>query len=304
MPRSDKPTISAGRRRIPTRIIVFLLVGASLTLLDQWTKLHIVKTIPETESVSIIGDFVRITHIRNPGAMWGFASSGGWYRLPLVLFLFGNAFLLLSGLERLMRPSAHRKDEARDRAKKKAKTRASGNAPESHTADNKSQTAASETYSLLGSPARDVFVLSLLLAGALGNTIDRMAQGYVIDFLDVGLPFWRWPVFNVADICITVGVVTAAISYLQQAFAESPAPSKERAKTTGWLGHEVVLLIICGFVALVGYGCTHSTQFLNLLRKALIWFSGLAAVAILACYLYTEWRRYRMLGRDGAGSQR
>ena len=45
--------------------------------------------------------------------------------------------------------------------------------------------------------------LSLILAGALGNLIDRAFLGYVIDFLD----FRVWPVFNVADSAITVGAI-------------------------------------------------------------------------------------------------
>lgn len=44
--------------------------------------------------------------------------------------------------------------------------------------------------------------LGLQLGGALGNVIDRVRLGYVVDFLDV----WRWPVFNVADSCIVIGV--------------------------------------------------------------------------------------------------
>ncbi len=45
--------------------------------------------------------------------------------------------------------------------------------------------------------------LSFILAGALGNLIDRLFLGYVIDFLD----FRIWPVFNIADSAITIGAV-------------------------------------------------------------------------------------------------
>lgn len=48
---------------------------------------------------------------------------------------------------------------------------------------------------------------SLVLGGALGNLIDRILYGYVIDFLDVYVGEWHWPAFNVADSAITVGVV-------------------------------------------------------------------------------------------------
>jgi len=49
--------------------------------------------------------------------------------------------------------------------------------------------------------------LSLVLGGAVGNLIDRLVYGYVIDFLDVYYQDWHWPAFNVADSAITVGVI-------------------------------------------------------------------------------------------------
>jgi len=48
--------------------------------------------------------------------------------------------------------------------------------------------------------------LSLVLGGAIGNLIDRLAYGYVIDFLDVYYQSWHWPAFNIADMAISVGV--------------------------------------------------------------------------------------------------
>jgi signal peptidase II len=44
----------------------------------------------------------------------------------------------------------------------------------------------------------------LLLGGAAGNLIDRMRQGFVTDFIDLPL----WPAFNIADTCITIGVLS------------------------------------------------------------------------------------------------
>ncbi len=49
--------------------------------------------------------------------------------------------------------------------------------------------------------------LALVLGGAVGNLIDRLAYGYVIDFLDVYYQDWHWPAFNVADSAITLGVI-------------------------------------------------------------------------------------------------
>jgi signal peptidase II len=47
--------------------------------------------------------------------------------------------------------------------------------------------------------------LTLILGGALGNLIDRLLYGYVIDFIDFYIGTWHWPAFNVADAAITVG---------------------------------------------------------------------------------------------------
>jgi signal peptidase II len=62
--------------------------------------------------------------------------------------------------------------------------------------------------------------LALIIGGALGNLIDRVRLGYVIDFVDV---YWRthhWPAFNVADSCISIGVCLLVIDMLRAPRAE------------------------------------------------------------------------------------
>jgi len=49
--------------------------------------------------------------------------------------------------------------------------------------------------------------LVMIVAGALGNVIDRIRLGYVVDFLDVYVQSYHWPVFNVADSAISVGAL-------------------------------------------------------------------------------------------------
>jgi signal peptidase II len=57
--------------------------------------------------------------------------------------------------------------------------------------------------------------LGLVLGGALGNLIDRIRLGAVVDFIDVGVNSVRWPSFNIADLAITVGVITLIICCLR-----------------------------------------------------------------------------------------
>jgi len=58
--------------------------------------------------------------------------------------------------------------------------------------------------------------LGLQLGGAAGNLIDRVRQGYVVDFVDFGYRSNWFPVFNVADSAIVIGVALLALSYLRQ----------------------------------------------------------------------------------------
>lgn len=57
-----------------------------------------------------------------------------------------------------------------------------------------------------GASASLLFGLATVAGGALGNGIDRLRYGYVVDFLDVGIsPTLRWPTFNLADTAIVLG---------------------------------------------------------------------------------------------------
>ena len=58
--------------------------------------------------------------------------------------------------------------------------------------------------------------LSLILGGAIGNLIDRLAYGHVIDFLDFHLNAWHWPAFNVADSAITIGAALFVLDELRR----------------------------------------------------------------------------------------
>ncbi len=164
----------------------FLLFGFFLILLDQATKLAIKgfdffgfshQGIEYGSLHSVIGDFVQITYIENPGMAFGI--SFGWGKIFLSLFSIVAGIALAVYLLRIK--SAHLAVK-------------------------------------IG--------ISLLFAGAVGNLIDRvfygvifgeqsLFYGYVVDFIQVDIPdidffgifYTHFPVFNVADSCVTVGVV-------------------------------------------------------------------------------------------------
>jgi signal peptidase II len=163
------------------------LIAAILLLLDQSTKLAVkgIQIGPLVhpgmqlgESIPVLGEWVRITFVENPGIAFGFSVGGA--KVALTLFSLAVSLVLGWILSRLP--------------------------------------AEVPFWARLG--------VVLLFAGATGNLIDRafygvlygeapLLQGNVVDFIDVEFPdftlfgrhYTRWPAFNVADACITVGIL-------------------------------------------------------------------------------------------------
>jgi signal peptidase II len=78
-------------------------------------------------------------------------------------------------------------------------------------------------------------LLGLILGGAIGNLIDRVASGEVIDFLQIGVAGHYWPVFNIADAGVTVGAALLILYALrsQRSFVPvAPTVAEEIASTT------------------------------------------------------------------------
>ncbi|MBW8906833.1 MAG: lipoprotein signal peptidase [Betaproteobacteria bacterium] len=80
---------------------------------------------------------------------------------------------------------------------------------------------------LVRSPGRRLLCsgLALILGGALGNLIDRLRYGQVVDFLDFHAAGWHWPAFNVADSAITVGAAVLIIEGFVHHEGRARAPS-------------------------------------------------------------------------------
>lgn len=68
--------------------------------------------------------------------------------------------------------------------------------------------------------------LTCILGGAIGNLIDRIRLGYVVDFIDWYYGDWHWPTFNVADIAISVGVGLLLVDMIIHR-GEPPAKAKD-----------------------------------------------------------------------------
>ena len=74
-------------------------------------------------------------------------------------------------------------------------------------------------YYIINSKSQNMLYLislTLVFAGAVGNLIDRIRYGAVVDFLDFYIHTWHWPAFNVADSSITIGAVLMIIGMITQ----------------------------------------------------------------------------------------
>lgn len=143
----------------------FLLLGVTtglILLLDQITKFYVDSSMRLHESIPVIQGLFSITHVRNPGAAFGFLADAS----PLFRAIFFVAVTVLAIFLVLHYIWKSRDEEP-----------------------------------------RLTFALSLILSGAVGNLIDRVRLGEVIDFLDVYIGSYHWPAFNVADSAISVGAV-------------------------------------------------------------------------------------------------
>ena len=140
-------------------------IVASVVSLDLLTKLWIQNTFRLYEQVEVVGSYLRLTYIYNPGAAFGI-HVGEYSRV---------VFLVLSLVALIALIVMYWTTPTSDRLR--------------------------------------LYSIALICGGALGNLVDRVRSPRgVVDFLDVGIGAMRWPVFNVADMAVTIGAVLLAIS--------------------------------------------------------------------------------------------
>ena len=141
--------------------MTFYLIALAVILLDQATKLAIVRTLQLGQGIPVIPGFFDIVFVRNPGAAFGFlATLSEQVRNPFFIGISLAAVVLI---------------------------------------------VIYHTWYLQSHRLISVG-LGLVLGGAVGNLIDRLRFGMVVDFLDVHVFQYHWPAFNAADSAISVGV--------------------------------------------------------------------------------------------------
>ncbi|HOI17451.1 MAG TPA: signal peptidase II [Geobacteraceae bacterium] len=159
------------------RYLFLIAVALPVIILDQATKLFIVRTLEFHGTITVVENFFEIIHTRNQGAAFGFLRDSA-IRLPFLITVSIVAALVVLAVFRKLRPDQ--------------KLTAWG--------------------------------LALVFAGAVGNLIDRVRLGEVIDFLNVHWYEHFWPAFNVADSAICVGVGLLAVDMILE---------ERRKKVTG-----------------------------------------------------------------------
>jgi len=138
------------------------LLFSMALLLDQLTKWAVRLKMNIGDSISILGETVRITFIENPGIAFGIRVGN-----TLVFTILS----ILASLGVLIYLLTHRHEK----------------------------------------PGVQ-YGLALILGGACGNLIDRLAMGRVADFIDIGIRDLRWPIFNIADSAVVIGMVLLLVT--------------------------------------------------------------------------------------------
>jgi len=140
------------------------MVAVLVILVDQGAKILVEVRMEVGQSIPVLGNFFRLTFIRNAGGAFGIFFGGSWFYLVSSILAIALIFYYLRRMS------------------------------------------AGHTWARVS--------LAMILGGALGNLVDRLRCGMVTDFLDFGIGRLRWPVFNLADAAVTVGVVVFLLSML------------------------------------------------------------------------------------------
>ena len=159
--------VAGSTRRWP----LFVALAAFVVVADQLAKGLVTTALDPGESISVVGDLVRIVFGQNTGALFGLFKDNA--------LMFGIVSIVVIGLI--------------------------------------------VAYHGRATPSLYLTVtLGLLLGGAIGNMLDRIRLGYVVDFVDVGLGTLRFYTFNVADSAISLSILLLLIAAVRPSVVEGP----------------------------------------------------------------------------------
>lgn len=149
----------------------FVLLAASIVVVDQLTKSWIVASLAPDREIRLLGEYLRLIYTENSGALFGMfrGQAAPFALLSLVVIGVIVAYHARSGRSPYM-----------------------------------------------------TLTLGLLLGGAIGNAIDRLRLGYVVDFVDGGIGTVRFYTFNVADACISASILLLFLVAIRPSLAGRP----------------------------------------------------------------------------------
>ena len=147
-------------------MIKIIILSIILFIVDQISKILVVKLIDINHSIEIIKNFFYLTYTHNTGAAFSILTG---QRIFLILIAVVILIILFNHI---------RKNKVKEKL--------------------------------------EILSFSLIIGGSLGNLIDRIVRGYVVDFVDIKIFGYDFPVFNIADTFIVIGVFLLLIETIRK----------------------------------------------------------------------------------------
>lgn len=179
------------KKKYNRRFLMIFIITLSVLFTDQLAKLLATRNLLLNQSVPLIKGIFHLTLIHNRGAAFGILKN----HTPLFIFISILAIILIYFAIQNNKSRMYSFHPVRNIASAKECGKISNG-----------------VYNIS---------LALILSGALGNLVDRLRLGYVIDFLD----FRIWPVFNLADSAITIGAILLGYSILKNTETRAGKPA-------------------------------------------------------------------------------
>jgi signal peptidase II len=277
-------TTASNSRFLPVLLkSLLLLLALSLFFLsiDILSK-HLVYTYIEPwESIQVIGDFFRLTHVQNTLIAFGFLGSSQWYNFPLAILAIGTIVILFVVFQDKILARIPQLQKVADYLVSEIGSLDSSLEPEEETQGHQPVTI-------------HKIMFPLLIAALAGNVIDRFRYGYVVDFFDFGLSGVRWPSFNFADMYLVTILILFVFGGISQFIVASEQEyGDEKSRWANFLTFEGLLILLCGAMALVGFIVGNYEAFIkeniHLIQAAIVL---IALVLIVYFYITIEARNF------------